>query len=221
MKPYVKNQKTGEILSATTRVLSGKDTEALVRLYCLSDGLSREDATGKAKQLAALGKIIGMFACGELCAACAVYIPKPDKRELAEALDMGELSAAVCGVLDGIAEHPDYTENGLEREAVLAALSHAWRLGMSFAAVAVKPSERERLLTLMSINGMRIKCQTRINGYHLYYVLCCVHSDKRLYTIYERYSLNDTYGITRILEDGYDGIATFRSKDGDFIWMAK
>lgn len=218
VKPYVKNRCTGEVLPAVTRTLGNQEVAKLAALY-VTCGLHRDEAQDRAAELLRRGKVVGILACGELCAACAV-LPARGER-LVEELGLGDESVRRCGVLDGLAEHPDFYGNGLEREAVSAVLRLCWRDDLFFAAMAVKPSERERLLALMSLNGMRLRGQVRRNGGHLYYLLLCMREDKRLYTDYNRYSLDDTYGITKALEDGSEGIATFRSNEGDFIWLAR
>ncbi len=216
MKPFVKNNDTGEVLPIVTRPLSVSELGALASLL---SSAGEEDALSRAQDMMRESEVMGVFACGELCAVCSVSAR--GGANLARKSGMSDTTAEGCAELGDITVHPSYLGNGLEREVVATAASRAWDGGSRFVLTSVRPSERSLLTALMTIGGMRVRCQARLRGAHLYYILCAAKSDRRLFTEYNRFSLDDTYGITQAFEDGYEGISTFVSDEGEFLWLAK
>ncbi len=218
MKPYVKNIRTGEVLPTAMRPVSEGEQGVLVNL--LSE-VGESNPEGHARDMLQRREVPGIFACGELCAACALTASAAEGEKLAASAGMSKITAEKCAELSDITVHPDYSGNGLEREIAAGAVEYAWSKGSFFVLTAVRPADRRLLMSLMSIGGMRVRCQARLRGGHLYYILCAACADNRLFTEYNRFSLDDTYGITKGFEDGYEGISTFRSDEGEFIWLAK
>ncbi len=227
MKPYVKNQLTGEVLKTTVRRLYESDLDELLRLQGAAVG-ALEDAslyvpTSRDEFLLLLrrGEVQGMFAQGTLCGAAAI-LPSALGDITAGDAGLDDEQFASCATLECYFVSPFFRGNGIARELALVSVARAAHsFGASALLATVSPRNLASLLTLMSINGFRIRALRQKYGCKLRYILCHTHNNPRLYTYYERFPSSDVYNISRCLANGYEGISTFKDGENIFLWLAK
>ncbi len=229
MKPYLKNGKTNKVEKAVTRRLTIQDLDALVQLqqdtvsalddpsiYLISN---REDF---ADIINDTGEIYGIFTRDRLCGACSIYMPGNTPQNLGRDIGLEEKELPSCATLDSVFVSPDYRNNGIARELIHICIKRAVdAMGANYVLATVSPKNIASILSFLSLNNMRLKTLRQKYGCRLRYIMCYKHNDKRLYTIYERYAIEDVFSISRALADGYEGIATFKNEDNVYIWLAK
>lgn len=227
MKPYVKNQLTGEVLKTTVRRLYESDLDEIMRLQGAAAG-TLEDAslyvpTTRDEFLVLLrrGEVQGMFADGTLCAA-ATILPAVLGDITANDAGFAQEQLAASATLECYFVSPVFRGNGIARELALVCIDRAAEsFGARHLLATVSPKNLASLLSLMSINGFRIRSLRQKYGCKLRYVLCHTRNNPRLYTYYERFSASNVYDISRCLANGYEGISTFTESGTVYIWVAK
>jgi len=229
MKPYLKNNKTNKVEKAVTRRITLKDIDELMRVQAAAVAAlddpsvyvvsSRDDFKGILNRG---GEIHGIFTKDGLCGACSVYVPGNPGESLGVEAGIPKNELPLCANIDSVFVAPDYAHNGIARELIKTCINRAVEnLGANYVLATVSPKNVPSILSFMSLNGVRLKALAQKYGYKLRYIMCYNHSDKRLFTVYERYALGDVYSISRALSNGYEGIATFKTEDDVFIWLAK
>ncbi len=228
IKPYVRNNGTNEVERAVARRLSENDVEAVLRLQRetaeqLEDpGIFVVNTREEFLKLLAHGELHGLFAGGRLVAAAGFYFPGDTAENHGRDVGLDGEALLRSAVLDTCFVAPLYRGNGIARELVLTCLRRAvCEYGALYVLATVSPKNAASLLSLMSVNGMRVVALRQKYGCRLRYILRYEHRSKRLYTVYERYPLPDVYNISRALAGGFEGIATFKNQEGAFIWLAK
>ena len=227
MKPYLKNNRTGKVEKGAVRQLHEHDLEEIMRVQQLAASTLEDSsvyvASNRAEVLTMLndGEMQGMFADGKLCGVCGI-LRCTDDPTLADELDFDSQQKEKALNLECYFVLPDYRGNGIARELARLCLDRAQqRFGARCLLASVSPKNLASLMTMMSINGFRIRALRQLYGCKLRYILCCDPSSERLYTYYERFAVEDVYAISRALTQGYEGIATFTNADGSFVWLAK
>ena len=228
MKPYVKNNRTGEVERAAARRLTDNDLPAVLSLQReVTDALTDASVyvpspAEEFRRILARGELHGLFAGGRLIAAACFYFPGDAPENHGRDLGLRDEELLRCAVLDSCFVAPDYRGNGLARELAEVCVHRAMcACGAENVVATVSPKNTASLLSLMAVNGMRIAALRQKYGCRLRYILRCERSCRRLYTVYERYALGDVYGISRALADGYEGISLFRSGPDVWLWLSK
>ena len=227
MKPYLKNNRTNEVGRGTVRRLHEHDLDEIMRVQQDAVSAIQDTATyvpsTRADVLRMLdcGEMHGMFADGALCGVCGV-LPSANAEDLGAEIGLDEAQRRAAVNLECYFVARDYRGNGIARELARLCVERAQTaLGARQVLATVSPRNIPSLLTLMSLNGFRIRAMRQLYGCKLRYVLCCEIQSERLYTYYERFSVYDVYGISRALSQGYEGIAIFKSGEEIFVWLAK
>ncbi len=228
MKPYLKNNRTNEVERGTVRRLHEHDLDEIMRVQDDAMSSIKDTATyvpGRRADflhMLAHGEVQGMFAGGVLCGVCGILPANGDAGYLAEELGFDDAQRTKSVNLECYFVARDYRGNGIARELAHLCVERAQEtFGARYILATVSPKNIPSLLTMMSINGFRIRTMRQLYGCKLRYVMCCEPASERLYTYYERFSIYDVYAISRCLAQGYEGIATFRSEEGLFVWLAK
>ena len=229
MKQYIKNIKTNKVEKAVTRRLTKSDLGELMRIQTeaiasLEDkSLYVESSRDDFKKIIdGCGEIYGIFTRDTLCGACSVYMPGDAPENLGNDIKLQNSELSGCAVLDNLLVSPEYRQNGIARELIRICIKRAVdALGARYVLAAVSPKNTPCILSFMSLNGVRLAALKQKYGCKLRYIMCYNHDEKRLYTLYERYTLQDIYSISRALADGYVGIATFKDSEHAYIWMSK
>jgi ribosomal protein S18 acetylase RimI-like enzyme len=227
MKPYLKNNQTDEVVKALTRRLTAADLEELMLLQQSAVGADAASlyiphTRANFTALLETGEILGIFTDAGLCGACSVNMPGTASQNLGHDLDMSNSDLPDCAVIDSLLVAPAWRGNGIARELIRCCIRRAVEtMGARFVLAAVSPKNIGCILSFMSINNVRIKALRQKHGCKLRYILCYTHEDRRLFTVYERYEIQDVYQISRALANRYEGIATFKNDEGVFVWLAK
>ena len=229
MKQYIKNIRTNKVEKAVTRRLTKSDLGELMRIQsevmaALTDkSIYIEGSRDEFENiLDSRGEIYGIFTRDTLCGACSIKMPGDVPQNLGNDIPLHTNEIAGCANIDYLFVSPDYRQNGIARELVRVCIKRAVdALGARYVLAAVSPKNTSCILSYMSLNGMRLSALKQKYGCRLRYIMCYNHDDKRLYTVYERFALEDVYSISRALAGGYVGIATFRSNESIYIWMSK
>lgn len=229
MKPYLKNNKTNKVEKAVTRRLSCSDLNALMQLQ--SDAIAAMDdkslyICSERKEFEEIirtkGEIYGIFTHNCLCGACSIYMPGDTPQNLGRDINLAKRELVLCATIDSVFVAPDYRNNGIARELIHVCIKRAVdAMGARYVLATISPKNTACILSFMSLNSVRIKALRQKYGCKLRYIVCYTHDDKRLYTLYERYSIDDVFSISHGLADGYEGIATFRNDDEIYMWLAK
>ncbi|MEG0751607.1 MAG: GNAT family N-acetyltransferase [Oscillospiraceae bacterium] len=226
MKPYVKNNLTGQVELTVSRRLGDADILALSEVQD-AVALALEDdrffVANSAEELAALparGELFGIFASGKLCAACALLRPGQGS---GLSLDLELVDDVPCTAeLESYFVLPEYRGNGLGGELVRFAVRCAFEeMGARYIAATVSPRNYASIVALMSEGGFRIRALKLKYGGKLRYIMLRARDDSSVFTVYERFNLSDIYGISKLLTKKYEGMATFSDENGGFLWLAK
>lgn len=226
MKPYVKNNRTGEVCRSAARRLHEADLPEILRVQQaaaagLADPSLYVPSDGEAfRALIAQGDVQGLFAAGELAGVCAA-LPSPLGSVFADDACLPPEALARSVTLECYFVAPDFAGNGIARELAAAAVQRAFDAGAQHVLATVSPKNGASLVTLMQINGFRIVSLRQKYGCRLRYVLCNTCRDPRLFTYYERYDARDVFGISRGLANGWVGLSIFRDKPNLYVWLAK
>lgn len=229
MKSYIKNNVTNQVEKAVTRCLTSGDLDELMRLQeticaALTDKslYIPSPRTGFEQLINGAGEIHGIFTRDTLCGVCSLFMPGDTEENLGRDIGIMDSELSVCAMLTGIMVAPEYRQNGIARELINLCIRRAVDvMGARYVIATVSPKDTAGILSIMSLNKVRLKALKQKYGCKLRYIICYQQDDKRLYTVYNRYSLGDVYSISKALADGYEGIATFRNDDGTYIWLAK
>ena len=225
MKPYVRNIETGAVERLVRRRLSEADMSALlISQRAVTDASGDESlylAASEEDFLRVLsdGELWGFFAGGRLAAAFSL-LPPGRGDGLAEYLDIPDNPPAVSE-LDRYFVTPEYRRNGLGSELVRFAKRRAFALGARSIAATVSPRNRASIRALVSDGGFRIRRARMLYGGKLRYIAAAERDDDAVFTIFERFALEDVYGITKMLARGYEGCATYYDEGGSYLWVAK
>lgn len=225
MKPYVRNIETGAVERVVRRRLSEADMSALLTAQrAVTDAASDESlylAASEDDFLRILrdGELWGFFAGGRLAAALAL-LPPGLGDGLGGYLDIPDNPTAVAE-LDRYFTAPAYRRNGLGSELVRLAKRRAFALGARGIAATVSPRNHASIRALVSGGGFRIRRARMLYGGRLRYIALAERDDDAVFTVFERYALEDVYGITKMLARGYEGCATYYDEGSSYLWVAK
>ncbi len=228
MKPYVKNNRTNAVEHSVCRRLREHDLDEIARVQeDAVSGLPDSSvyvASTRAELLDLLrdGEMHGLFADGALCGVCGILPSGSAAEDLPGELGFSDSQRARAVNLECYFVARDYRGNGIARElARLCAARAREAFDARYLLATVSPRNLASLLTLMSVNGFRIRALRQMYGCKLRYILCCEPDSQRRYTCYERYAVSDVYAISRALAQGYDGIAMYKNNGEIFVWLAK
>lgn len=225
MKPYVRNIETGAVERLVRRRLSETDMSALmISQLAVTDALGDESlylAASEDDFLRVLrdGELWGFFAGGQLAAAFSL-LPPGRGDGLYAYLDIADNPPCVAE-LDRYFVTPAYRRNGLGGELVRLAKRRAFSLGAHSIAATVSPRNAASITALVSQGGFRIRRARMLYGGKLRYIAVAERDDDAVFTVFERFALEDVYGITKMLARGYEGCATYCDEGKRYLWVAK
>lgn len=227
MRPYLKNNLTNTVVQGSVRRLREPDLDEIIRLQqdvmqTLQDSSLYVPSTrAEFLQMIDCGELYGMFADGVLCGACG-FLPTAKAEDLAAEIGLNDAQRYAAFNLECYFVAPEYRGNGIARELAALCVERAVsRYGAEYILATVSPKNLPSLFTLMSINGFHIRALRQLYGCKLRYVLCCTPKNSRIYTCYERFSLDEVYSVSLFLARGYEGISLFKSGDNRWLWLAK
>lgn len=225
MKPYLRNMNTGALERAVRRRLAGADIPALLLAQravtdaLVDDSLYVPSSGEDFERVVREGELWGVFAGGRLAAAAAL-LPPSSGDGIADDLDLAGGSSRVAE-LDSYFVHPEYRRNGLGGELVRFVKRRAFAFGAAYLAATVSPRNTPSIFALVSKGGLRVICARLKYGGKLRYIALAARDDSKTFTVFERYAIDDVYGITKQLARGGEGCAVYSDEDGEYLWVAK
>lgn len=167
----------------------------------------------------ARGRILGLFADGELIGYGVLGLPAPDEESFADRFGLTAEQRAVVATIDGAGVLPRWRGNGLQRRLVAARIEAAGAAGRRIAVSTVAPGNLPSLRNLLA-EGLTIRALRPAFGGLRFLMRRDLDRSPKPATEGRWIALADTSEAVDALMSGYQGWSLSEATDGPRIWYA-
>lgn len=167
----------------------------------------------------ACGRILGLFADGELIGYGVLGLPAPDQESFADQFGLTAEQRADVATIDGAGVLPRWRGNGLQRRLVAARIEAARLAGRRIAVSTVAPGNLPSLRNLLA-EGLTIRALRPAFGGLRFLVRRDLDRLSKPDTEGRWIALADTTEAAKALISGYQGWSLSEATDGPRIWYA-
>lgn len=165
------------------------------------------------------GRILGLFAEGQLIGYGVLGLPEPDEESFADQFGLSMEERAVVATIDGAGVLPRWRGNGLQRRLVAARIEAAKLAGRRIAVSTVAPGNLPSLRNLLA-EGLTIRELRPAFGGLRFLMRRDLGWSARPAATGRWVAVADTEKATAELELGHQGWSLAEATDGPRIWYA-